>query len=176
MKFKVFGPFVLPRNSNKSLVAHELESRREFWWEVDESNEGLSKACGCYVFCIQTGGGTLPWYVGKTEKRSFSKECLQAHKIVHYNSACTDRKGTPQLYLVPQLTKGGRFRKPTTGKRAAISSLESILIGFALSRNPGLLNIKGTAMLKNLEVPGLINAKGGGRSAGSKLKSILDLS
>lgn len=164
MHFEIHGPFDLERN-HKSLIDNSAESKREFWDYVDEVELKLPKACGCYVFAVKASRGTLPWYVGKAEKRSFDRECLSAHKINHFNNVVAGRKGIPVLFLLPQVTKNGTFRKPTKSKRPAISALESLLIGMAMSRNRRMVNIKGTKMARNLQVEGFLNtprrAKGG---------------
>ena len=50
-------------------------------------------------------------------------ECLSSHKVVHFNNAVAGRRGRPVLYLIPQLTKAGRYRKPTSSTRRAIQEL-----------------------------------------------------
>jgi hypothetical protein len=160
MRFDIHGPFELDRSRN-GLIAASANDRRDFWGWVDEHVPGLSGACGCYVFAIQASRGTLPWYVGKAERQSFSRECLTSHKINHFNNAIAGRRGKPILVFLPQLTKKGNFRKPTTTTRRAISELESFLIGMAISRNPKILNTKGTRMLRELTVEGFLNSDRG---------------
>ena len=158
MHFEVQGPYEIDRAKNK-LIDNSAQGKRDYWDWVDLHVEGLADACGCYVFAIQASRGTLPWYVGKAERQSFRKECLSSHKINHYNNAIAGRRGKPCLFLLPQLTRNGRYRKPTSTKRKAISVLESTLIGMALARNSQLLNAKGTKWLQQMTVDGLINSK-----------------
>ena len=160
MRFDIFGPFEVDRRAN-GLIAASASDRREFWEWVDDHVPGLSAACGCYIFAIKASRGTLPWYVGKAERQPFSRECLSSHKINHFNNAIAGRRGRPILLFLPQLTKKGNFRKPTTSTRKAISELESLLIGMAISRNPRMLNTKGTRMLRELTVEGFLNSKRG---------------
>ena len=157
MKFNIQGPYELDRY--KGLIDSSAEARRDYWVWVDEDIPGLPDACGCYVFAIKASRGMLPWYIGKAEKQPFKKECLSHHKINHFNNAIAKRTGKPVLFFIPQLTKNGAFRKPTTSTRKAITELESILIGMALTRNSSLLNAKGTTMLKRLTVDGFLNSK-----------------
>jgi hypothetical protein len=171
MRFDVYGPFTLPRTT-RGLIASTAADRRKYWDRVEENVPGLSKACGCYVFAIRASRGTLPWYVGKAERQSFAKECLTSHKLVHFNNAVAGRKGKPLLIFLPQLTKAGNFRKPTTSTRRAIAELESVLLGMAISRNSGILNARGTRMLRELTVRGFLNSGKGNHSA-NVLRGIL---
>ena len=158
MKFEVQGPFELYR-TNRGLIDNSAEAKRWYWEWVDDNVEGLSSACGCYVFAIKAPRGTLPWYVGKAERQSFARECISHHKVNHYNNAIAGRRGKPLLFFIPQLTKKGRYRKPTSSSRPAIAELEKLLIGMALSRNPELMNTKGTRWFQKLTIDGLVNTK-----------------
>lgn len=171
MKFKACGPFRLPRIKRK-LIDSTAAARREFWAEVEEEYPGLSEACGCYVFGIQSGGGTLPWYVGKAEKQPFRKECLTSHKANHYNMSIVGRTGRPVLFLVPQVTKVGRYRSPTVGQRKAIQELESLLIGMGVARNPNISNIMGTKFYQQLEVEGFLNSRKSRAGSAKKLRDV----
>jgi hypothetical protein len=174
MHFEVQGPFELDRTRSK-LVDNCAETKRYYWEWVDEHVSGLSNACGCYIFAIQASRGTLPWYVGKAEKQPFKKECLSHHKLNHYNNAVAGRRGKPCLFFLPQLTNSGSFRKPTSSRRKAISELESLLIGMAIARNPGLLNSKGTKWVQEMTVDGLINSRRTKTGPARDLSSILRL-
>ena len=48
-------------------------------------------ACGCYVFALKNGGNIIAWYVGKTERMTFEKECFQATNEVDPIRGTTDR-------------------------------------------------------------------------------------
>ena len=175
MRFIVHGPYELDRLDN-GLVASGAADRRAYWDWIEEDVPGLPNACGCYVFAIQSRRGTLPWYIGKAEKQAFANECLSSHKINHFNNAIAGRIGVPVLYFLPQVTPKGKFRKPTSATRKAISELESLLIGMAISRNQNILNSKGTRMLKKLTVEGFVNGgrKARGGPAGS-LRKVLNV-
>ena len=175
MRFEVYGPFELDRTL-AGLVCSDAPSRKAFWRWVEEEVPGLSKTCGCYLFAIQASRGILPWYVGKAEKQSFANECISPHKLIHYNNAIVGRKGKPVLYIIPQITNSGRFRKASKSSKPAISELENILMGMAISRNPRILNIKGTRMLRELTVDGLLNSKkSAGGTAARELRDMLRL-
>jgi len=154
MRFDVFGGFPIDRKPNRHGVFD-----KDFWKQVSNSDENLPGACGCYVFAVQNGKNIVAWYVGKTEKRTFEKECFQAAKINYYNELLVDHRGTPLLFLLPRLTGSGRkFSKPTRTGYRDIDFLETLLIGMALERNRDLMNVKKTTLLKAMIVPGVINS------------------
>lgn len=157
MNYEIFGGFKLPLKSHKRAIAPgEL---RNFWAFVEEQHPGLPSAFGCYVFAIRVGRGTLPWYVGKT-CRGFKSECFELHKLRHYDDALTDKmRGTPLLYFVARMTRGGRLSTSASAKEADF--LESTLIGMALKRNTDLKNVSGTKFLSEIHVPGLVNPRKG---------------
>lgn len=173
MKFGVHGKFELPRKDGG--IDDTVEGRRSFWVSVDEEVDGLSRACGCYVFAAQN----RPWYVGKTEKQDFAHECLTPHKILHYNHVIVNKynRAAPHLYLFPLLTPRGKFSAPSRNGHRTVAELERMLIAVALSRNTELLNIEVTKFLKGLHVPGLFNTKRGDASAYSvqEVRSLFDL-
>jgi hypothetical protein len=85
MRYYPCGPIELPRDDG-GLIFIDPDIARSIWKEADESEPGLSKACGCYVYAIRAGRGIMPWYVGKAVKQTFDRECLTDHKLVRYNS------------------------------------------------------------------------------------------
>jgi hypothetical protein len=154
MNFDVVGGFEIKRKENR----HGLFDKK-FWKKVRSSNEDVPNACGCYVFALKNGSNIVAWYVGKTEKLTFEKECFQATKINYYNEVLADHKGLPFLFLLPRLTgSGNKFSKPTISGYRDIEFLEKLLIGLALERNPLLTNIKNTKLLKEMKVPGVMNS------------------
>ena len=155
MQFHIYGEFPITRNG--SLVSRTKEAKTQFWAHVEETEPELSEACGCYVFVI----GKHAWYVGMAEKQSFKQECFALHKLTQYNEALNKVNGKPSLILVPKLTPGGRFAKPGKRGHSDIRMLETMLIGSALGRNPRLQNVKGTKLLKEMNVPGFLNPKPG---------------
>jgi hypothetical protein len=174
MLFEVFGPFELPRQKS-GLVDVSREAKREFVDEVEDTRGGLTGAHGCYVFGIAGGRGTLPWYVGKAERLSFSREVFSPSKLVHYNDVLANRdRGKPVLYLIARTTPKGRFCKPASNK--TVPYLETMLIGICMRRNAELRNKRDTKLLKELRVRGLFNANLGhpGRSA-VRLKAALGM-
>ena len=175
MNFYPYGPFKIPK-SNKGLISTDKDEQKSFWESIESNEEGLSYGIGCYIFAIKAAKGALPWYVGIAEKTSFTKECFTAHKIVHYNNAIAARKGTPLLILIPKFTNKDRFSKCSSNGHKDIQFLENILIGIAFRRNPNLMNIKDTKILREMVVPGIINSRKGSPSKErSELQRILGI-
>jgi hypothetical protein len=145
----------IPRKNGR--IDRDKDSLSNFWLKVNEMDSELSEAVGCYIFSIRAGRGLLPWYVGLAEKQSFRKECFAIHKLINYNDALNGRKGTPVLTLIAKYTNTERFAKPSKNGHTDIRFLENMLIGTCIRRNPNLLNIKKTKLLKEMIVPGLLN-------------------
>ena len=161
MRFAVYGAYELPRKNGK-VIDDTAKSKRAFWGRVDEDIEGLSEACGCYVFAAQN----KPWYVGLAGKQSFRKECLTSHKVSIYNRSLAEyERAAPWLYLIAKLTPGDNFASPSVNGHKDVSALEKVLIGLAIARNPNVSNIQGTKFLREMNVPGLINSEPGQASA-----------
>jgi len=136
-----------------------IDFSKDFWKTcVGKEDHDLPSACGCYMFALENGGNFVPWYVGKTEKLSFQVECSSKNHF--FNSEITyEHNGTPYLFLIPRLTASGKkFSKPTKGKLPDVDALETMLIGMALKKNKHLLNVKKTALLREIKVPGIINS------------------
>lgn len=170
MNFRIYGPFEVRRNYG--LISR---SQDDLWEEAEQHQEGLSEACGCYIFSIRAARGELPWYVGSATRRDFASECFSYRNQALYNEACGSRQGTPRLYVVAKFTPNWRFSKPGRGHND-IRFLEKMLIGLSLRRNRGLLNMRDTALLRRMSVPGLVNAKPGQPStAVSALKGVLGI-
>jgi hypothetical protein len=155
MKFDVYGKFSVARNGH--LVSRSKQHKREFWEAVEECEPGLSDACGCYVFLIRGRA----WYVGMAEKQTFKQECFALHKITQYNEALARVNGKPSMVFLPKVTPGGRFASPTQRGHSDVRMLENLLIGSALRRNPDLQNVKGTRLLREMNVPGFLNSRQG---------------
>jgi len=154
MLYAVYGGFEILRKPN----GHGLFNS-EFWKTVESNEAGLSSACGCYVFAIRNAGNFKPWYVGKTERRTFRNECFEPTKINYFNEALANRKGAAILFLLARLTASKKkFSKPTGGSYHDVDFLESMLIGKALEKNPDLLNVRKTKLLRDMQVPGVINS------------------
>ena len=176
MDFEVNGPFFLTRA--KGIIDSSAAAKKQFWQDIETQHTGLPDACGCFVFAIKANRGTLPWYVGKAERLSFKQECLSPHKVTHFNRAVAGRTSSaPVIYLLPHLTAGGKYKSPATAKadHQAVQKLESLLIGMAFSKNPDLLNIKGTKWLRELMVKGFINSKKAKGGPAKELRAVFGI-
>ncbi len=143
MNFDVYR-FVIERKQNR----HDIFDNTS-WAKVKHEESRLPDACGCYVFALENGGNVVPWYVGKTEKRTFKDEAFGQMQINYYNEVLVDRSGRPVLFLIPKLTGSqAKFSKPSKNGHRDIDFLETLLIGMALEKNDGLLNVKQTALLR----------------------------
>lgn len=179
MDFRVYGPFEIPRTST-GLISYAAAEKRAFWEMVNAQDDGLSTACGCYIFALQPpGGGARPWYVGRTKnQRGFRNECFASHKLVHYHAALSRyEKAIPQLYLVAKITPTTKaFAKPNAKGHQDVAELEDFLIGIAYSRNRDLVNVQGTKFLREARIPGVLNSPPGiPGTAASALKHTLGL-
>ncbi len=160
MLFEIYGGFAIARKHNKHGEFDEAFRR-----SVKESENELPDACGCSIFAIQNGNNIVPWYVGKTERRTFKNECFQPTKINYDKEALVDHRGAPLLFLLPRLTASGKkFSKPTAGSYKDIDYLETLLIGMALEKNGEIFNVRKTALLREMVVPGVINSPKGART------------
>lgn len=172
MRFDVAGPFEISRHGKKKNITKE--SIEDLKSKMEAYEEGLSEACGCYVFAKSVSGSIVPWYVGQACRRPLIKEALNADNITKYNKALDD-KGRPLLFAIPARTPNGKLRKrPTKKESPPITFLESWLIAAALDRNPSLINNKKTKFLREVHVVGVFNPKQGeSTEASRKLKRTL---
>jgi hypothetical protein len=154
MRYDIYGGYEIERKPNRLGVFDKA-----FWDRVREDKANLPEACGCYVFALQNGNNIRPWYVGKTEKRTFQKECFQSGKIVIYNEVLANLRGISLLFLLPRLTKSmTKFSKHTKSGYRDVDFLETMVIGMALERNGKLANARKTKFLRKMKVPGVINS------------------
>jgi len=155
MIFSQYGPFQVPINDRRRIEKSDLN---EFWQEVDDETDGISRAVGCYIFALKNKS-IMPWYIGMAEKQNFKNECFTIHKINRFNEALSLRKkGKPFLMFLPKTTPTDRYSKPSSNGHKDIQFLEKILIGRGATKNKELLNIKNTKLYKEIIVPGLFNS------------------
>jgi hypothetical protein len=166
-RFETYGPFELPLIDANDVDFAKLPV---FWEKIESEYPGLPEAMGCYVFAIERQFSLLPWYVGKTEKKSFKFESVQFHKTNHYHEALKKAEGKRALlFLLPRLTAGGKFRKVWKGGSSSVARLEGMLIEAALKRNPLLQNRNLLKHLTQTVVPGFCNDGAGDRSEAATL-------
>lgn len=131
----------------------------EFWETVAESDHArLASKKGCYVFVLSAGRGSMPWYVGKTEKnkRTLKQEVFADEKLGKYKTILgKSKRRSPQMFLVVRAAGQGRLG-------GAIDDLETLLIWMAAHRNKKLLNKKkrDTHPAKLLRIANTISLKG----------------
>lgn len=156
--FDVYGPYEIDRADR--LIARKGQS---MWDHAEEQAEGLARAWGCYMFCIENGQSVMPYYVGKTTAQGgFRDEVFADHKLDVYNWV-EEYRGKRSMLLFPLLTEeSGRFSKNASSK-PVVEWLERMLIGLALERNADLLNLKDTKLLRSVTVRGVIGEKAKGR-------------
>jgi len=151
--FDVVGPLVVPfHNGDRGGKYIASRDGARFF----DDNSELRRRRGCYVFGIRSGGGIIPWYVGKTIS-AFESECFQSHKLVQYNEALQlGGIGTPVLFFVVHPPARGPVSVWT------INDLESYLIQAAYKRNERLQN-KTKRGVQYWGIPGA-NVPGRGRA------------
>jgi len=71
------------------------------------------------------------------------------------------QRAVPCLYFIAKLTPNGDFSSPSKNGHIDVATLEQMLIGLGLSRNPEIVNIRGTKLLREMNVPGIINTQAG---------------
>jgi hypothetical protein len=163
MKFDVAGPFKIDRFTKMRIITRQ--SKASLRAELEKWDEGLSEACGCYVFGVRAGKGIRPFYAGQSLRRSILEEAMNSSNINKYNEVLGNRGGgSPVLFVLPWLTASReRYRKKGKGKHGSrtLDFLEDWLIGTALQKNPKLINNKQTRFLRQVHVTGVFNAKHG---------------
>ena len=177
MRFEVVGPFFI---KTPTMIKVDHIKDLKACVQADEKVATLLTAPGCYVFGVKsTAKRVVPWYVGKSERRSIFKEATNAAHLQLYNEILDEYdKGYPALIFLPQVTLAGKPSKVAKGEghKPAVDFLEDWLIAAALKSNPGLFNVKKTKMLNELWVRGLFNPTPGDSSLSSKaLKASLRL-
>lgn len=133
--FTVIGPLEIPVTKAKVGRYVDGDNGRDFWFKYPE----LAEQRGCYVFCVRTGRGITPAYVGRATRNRFRQEVFTPHKLNYYSQALTDyRRGTPVLFLLVPTAKRGAINAK------CVSKLENFLIQTAVAVNPDLKNVQGT--------------------------------
>jgi len=148
MSFQTCGPFELDDWSSDGVDA--------FYAAIKKEDPHLVTAIGVYVIAIKKGKKLIPYYVGKTDKRSFGhrlKEHIDGEKV----EPLFHQFGKVYFFLIARLTPGGRMKKPSSKGSNTIDRLEYALIGTSLLKNPDLLNKTQRKSHANLRVPGYMN-------------------
>ncbi len=178
MNFDVIGPVKVERFGAKRLI--NQESLDQIGLALENDFDGITNACGCYIFAVKSARGVTPWYVGQANKQALVREALNPSNRGKYNDVLQNEyeKGTPVLYFLPLVTPGGKYAKPTTTEsgRESIHFFEDWLIASSLRKNPSLYNIRKTAFLRGLHVTGIFGAgQGEGTKSSLSLRKTLGL-
>ena len=169
--YGVFGPCDIPRDTS----GHVDDKRLAQFWQKAEAMfvDGLAGASGCYIFGVRAGRGATPWYIGQA-KHSFKQECFTDRNLRRYDKILRQGRGTPILFLLARRTPVGRFQRRLG--EAEANRLENLLIDHCLQANSNLLNKRGTAFLKEVRIPGLLNSPPGPYSQEAKsLRRLLSI-
>ncbi len=167
--FNPYGPFQVPvRHLPRGRVIATDEVIRE-WWHSSGLPDGIALACGLFVFAMRAGSHYVPYYVGRTSRQGFARECFTPHKRNKYNHALALQGGTPVLCLIAHPKRRGPINN------TAICSLEIELIKHAHRCNPNLLNERLLEALPAWTVAGVLRSNDHPTESASKLKQILGM-
>lgn len=167
--FEVYGPFAVPTNNKRKCVKPD-----DSWWrsEVDcYAGASPARGIGCYMFTLGREA-IKPWYIGKTWcQGGFRDEIFTGHKLNHYNTALAGRRGPPQIFLFPLITRHfhddeWELSQDRTSTKRLIGWLERTLIGMALTQNPKLMNSRDTTFLRTVRLRGILGKNPTGRPHG----------
>ena len=153
-KYSVAGPFAIPQQKvggGRTIATDKLDA---FW----DKCGGSDTEHGCYVFCMTKGKGVVPWYVGKTAKRSFRGECFTPDKLVKFNTVLLKKpKSRPVLFFIRRPTHKGKRNQKQIGR------LETWLIAQTKAVNLHLVN-KQNIPRESWGITGIIRGGPGKRS------------
>ena len=185
MQFKIFGPYEIPLHEGQADWIDTADIKN-FWEHVESKKDGLSEACGVYIFGMNgdpelrktVAARTLPWYVGKAEKQPFKKECITPRNQGMYNEVIRpiyNRRGTPFLYLLARIESDGEFSRHTEDKYPGVAFVEKMIIQNALAVNTKILNNQFTRDAKNTLINGILNSKGTRLNRVNDFKKMLNI-
>jgi hypothetical protein len=177
VEFEIFGPFDTGfevsgrgRGGPKRKTITKAVGKT-FWESVAYPENGAHVAAkkGCYVFVLSAGRGSMPWYVGKTEKsaRTLKREVFDEEKLRKYRAILSrSKRRTAKLFLLVRSAQRGRLGR-------AIDDLETFLIWAASHRNKDILNRRKrdtqparlVRIANSLSIKGFLNARRGAPSS-----------
>ena len=150
-EFVVHGPFSVPlERLARGAIFLDPRAIEEF-----ARQEPLMARKGCYVFVWKASRGSLPIYVGMTQKQTIGQEAFNPRNTDLINRFInTKLKGSLQLYVLVEADGPGRDNIPV------IKEIEEFLITKAALRNKNLLNSKMTTEPSWI-IRGVHNHRGG---------------
>ena len=177
MHFKMFGPYDI-KDQRGHADWLDKEDFDHYWTHVvDADTQGLSTACGVYLFGVRgiegkrkTVGKTLPWYVGKAEKQPFRKECFNGRNQNEFNRIAFSvygGKGTPFLYLFARTEEDGTFSGIANDEYPGVRFVEELLIQMSLATNNDLANKQLTSQAQQTSIRSILNFKSRGKPPSS---------
>jgi hypothetical protein len=166
---EIVGPIPIPfQKHGKGSAKHIGKAEVRAFWETDEAH-AIAEKQGCYVFALQAAKGFRAWYTGKATK-SMQQECLQHHKLAHYNEVLfKGRKGTPVMFFV---VLGGTKKKVSV---TVIDEMETFFIQTVLTKHPEIQNVQKTN-LPTWTVKGVVRGgKGKRKASAAKFRKMMGL-
>lgn len=157
---EIIGPISIPfQKATAGSVKHIGNAEVKAFWKNAKA-KAIAKKQGCYIFALQAAKGFRAWYIGKATK-SMAQECLQYHKLAHYNQVLFNgKKGTPVLFFV---VLGGTKKKVSA---KVIDEMELYFIQTVLTKHPEIQNIQKTNV-PNWTVKGVVRGGQGKPTRGA---------
>lgn len=176
MYYKIFGPYEIPLREGRYKRRIDKDDIDKFWSSVedvvDSAGKKLKDACGVYIFSIEKNSDEKPWYVGKAQNQSFSRECFTYHKVFKYHEALEESQGAPMMYfvarLMPDQRRMSRPSKTKTG-HPDIDRVEQMFITMGYQKNNAIRNKQGTKHAAKLIIEGFYNHQDRRRNPVKKL-------
>ena len=150
----------MPTKKDGRGVRRVDRDRLDSFWE----RAGYSREFGCYLFGMQHGHAFTPFYVGKTARQQFERECFTAHKRTYFNEVLAADRGRrrPVLLLVV------RTRRHRGRPEKDIDRMETWLIAQAKSVNPKLKN-KSKVRPETWGIAGVVRSDGRRPTAAARI-------
>lgn len=163
MTIRVFGPFEFDKSkvSEKSYVS-------EKWDQIDSEVQGLSGACGVYIFSLRNATNFVPVYIGRASKASsFRKRVFSDDKFRTTVKYFVENKGVMSIKLLakPLPVRSGF----ATIADDEIDFLETFCIMCALRKNERITNVSKTRLSERMTIPGLTGNFGSGHPGNAVL-------
>ncbi len=166
-KYNVVGPIKIPAEQGHRGPIITETTAKKFWNNRDADR--IRDERGCYIFGIKARRGAMPYYVGRTTKKSFESECFTDHKINKYHKAISrTTMGYPIMFFIVHPIRQGK-----TNSRQ-IGGIENFLIKLEVSRNEKHLNVKNSNVIDDWRISGVTGGRKPSVSA-KKLKKMMGM-
>ncbi len=125
--------------------------------QLESEEEGLSEACGCYVFALRAGGGFTPYYGAGQGMQVAYRFRISVSNLEKYNGAC-QKHGTPCLFCASASHSWWKLRNALSGRYTRkLISWSAGSSHWRYKRIQNWINNKETFFLRTIHVPGLLN-------------------